>query len=66
MPIKDFYNSLHSDMKSILEKALQEDNLNDVAIAHSFMTDFGVSILWWLPRNADFLALLSQGHEFLL
>lgn len=54
MPIKDFYNSLHSDMKSILEKALQEDNLNDVAIAHSFMTDFGVSIFMVAAEECGF------------
>lgn len=68
MPIKDYYNSLHSDMKSILEKALQEDNMNDVAIAHSFMTDFGdwLNVLQVRPEIDIFQNAIKGYHIALL
>ena len=67
MTIIDYYTSLHSDMKSILEKALQEDNLSDIGTAHSFMSDFGewLNVLHSRPE-IDILQNAIKGYHIAL
>lgn len=55
-------------MKSILEKALQEDNLSEVAVAHSFMNDFAewLNVLQSRPEIDIFQNAIKGYHIALL